>query len=119
MPCNPSEEIGIIVPFRNQIAMVTQAIATRHIPQTEGIIIDTVERFQGSQREMILFGTTVWRRDMLETLSCPVPDADGTLIDRKLNVALTRARRRMYIFGNPDTLSASPLYKALIEELQQ
>ena len=119
MPCNPSEEIGIIVPFRNQIAMVTQAIATRHIPQTEGIIIDTVERFQGSQREMILFGTTVWRRDMMETLSCPVPDADGTLIDRKLNVALTRARRRMYIFGNPETLSASPLYKALIEELQQ
>lgn len=118
-PCDPSQEIGIIVPFRNQIAMVTRAIAELEIPQSEGIVIDTVERFQGSQREMILFGTTISTTQQLDILSCPVKDAGGTLVDRKLNVAVTRARRRMYIFGNPEILSASPLYKALIEELGQ
>ena len=115
--CNPSEEVGIIVPFRNQIAMVAHAIAGLNIPRSSGIVIDTVERFQGSQREMILFGTTVWQREQMEILSSPITDAEGCVIDRKLNVALTRARRRMYIFGNRETLSSSPLYKALMDEL--
>lgn len=117
LECNPSEEVGIIVPFRNQIAMVTHAIARLDIPNSNNIVIDTVERFQGSQREVILFGTTIWQPEQLEILSSPITDAEGNIIDRKLNVALTRARRRMYIFGNKDILSVSPLYKALIEEL--
>ncbi|MBQ3188409.1 MAG: AAA family ATPase [Bacteroidaceae bacterium] len=114
--CNPSSEVGVIVPFRNQIAMVMQAIEAENIPHSKDIIIDTVERFQGSQREMILYGTTVTKKDMLDALSSPTHDADGTLIDRKLNVALTRARRRMYIFGNVQTLSASPIYNSLMQE---
>ena len=116
-PCNPSHEIGIIVPFRSQIAMVTKEIAKLSVPDSEDIVIDTVERFQGSQREVILFGTTINTPTQLEILSAPVPDADGTPIDRKLNVALTRARRQMFVFGNREILSQSPIYKALIEEL--
>ena len=65
---------------------------------------------------MILYGTTVTKKDMLDALSSPTYDADGTLIDRKLNVALTRARRRMYIFGNVQTLLASPIYNSLMQE---
>ncbi len=116
-PCNPSQEVGIIVPFRSQIAMVTKEIARLCIPQSQGIVIDTVERFQGSQREVILFGTTINSPSQLGILSAPVPDADGTPIDRKLNVALTRARRQMFIFGNSAVLSQSPIYKKLIEEI--
>lgn len=117
--CNPSQEIGIIVPFRNQIAMVAHAIAALDIPHSNGIVIDTVERFQGSQREMILFGTTISDPQKIDTISSPIVDAEGVLIDRKLNVALTRARRRMYVFGNREALSASPLYKALMDELEE
>ena len=98
--------------------MVAHASARLDIPDSSGIVIDTVERFQGSQREMILFGTTVWQPEQIEILSSPITDAEGCVIDRKLNVALTRARRRMYIFGNRETLSSSPLYKALIDELE-
>ncbi|MBQ8270637.1 MAG: DNA2/NAM7 family helicase [Bacteroidaceae bacterium] len=116
-PCNPSQEIGIIVPFRSQIAMVTKEIAKLDIPRSKDIVIDTVERFQGSQREIILFGTTISNAAQIDILSAPVPDADGTPIDRKLNVALTRARRQMFIFGNRDILALSPIYKALIEEV--
>ncbi len=116
-PCNPSQEVGIIVPFRSQIAMVTKEIARLGIPDSQDIVIDTVERFQGSQREVILFGTTINNPTQIDILSAPVPDADGTPIDRKLNVAVTRARRQMFIFGNSAVLSQSPIYRALIEEI--
>lgn len=116
-PCNPSKEVGIIVPFRSQIAMVTKEIARLQIPQSKDIVIDTVERFQGSQREVILFGTTINSPSQLGILCAPVPDADGTPIDRKLNVAVTRARRQMFLFGNSAVLSLSPIYRSLIEEI--
>lgn len=117
LECNPSEEIGVIVPFRNQIAMVAHAINKKGTPLCKDITIDTVERFQGSQREMIIFGTTITDKKQMDMLSSTVISADGYLTDRKLNVALTRARKRMYIFGDNRALSASPLYKALIDEL--
>lgn len=115
--CDPGREIGIIVPFRNQIAMIANEIALMNIPSSSEIVIDTVERFQGSQREIILFGTTISRQSQLEIISSPTVDAEGMLIDRKLNVALTRARRQMFVFGNPEILAPSPLYRTLMQEL--
>ena len=44
-------------------------------------------------------------------------DENGTPIDRKLNVAVTRARRQMFVLGVPEALEASPLYSALMREL--
>ena len=117
LPCNPSREVGVIVPFRSQIAMVTKEIAKLNIPDSKDIVIDTVERFQGSQREIILFGTTINNPSQIDILSAPVPDAQGRPIDRKLNVAITRARRQMFVFGNRQVLAQSPLYKALMEEI--
>ena len=115
--CNPSREVGVIVPFRSQIAMVTKEIALLGIPYSNDIVIDTVERFQGSQREVILFGTTINNPSQIDILSAPIVTTNGTAIDRKLNVAITRARKQMFIFGNKEVLSLSPLYKALIEEI--
>ena len=115
--CNPSKEIGIIVPFRSQIAMVTNEIARLKIEGSENIIIDTVERFQGSQRDVIFYGTTISVPSMMEILSVVTEDSDGALVDRKLNVAVTRARRQMFVFGVPEALAASPLYAAMMREL--
>lgn len=115
--CNPSREVGVIVPFRSQIAMVTKEIAMLGIPDSKDIVIDTVERFQGSQREVILFGTTINNPSQIDILSAPIVTTNGTAIDRKLNVAITRARKQMFIFGNKAVLSLSLLYKALIEEI--
>ncbi len=115
--CNPSREVGVIVPFRSQIAMVTKEIAKLNIPDSREIVIDTVERFQGSQREVILFGTTINNPSQIDILSAPIVTTNGTAIDRKLNVAITRARKQMFIFGNKEVLLLSPLYKALIEEI--
>ena len=97
--------------------MVTREIAKLNIPNSKDIVIDTVERFQGSQRDLILFGTTISNREELGMLSSLTTDVDGTPIDRKLNVAITRARKQMFIFGNCYALSESNIYKELIKEL--
>jgi superfamily I DNA and/or RNA helicase len=44
-------------------------------------------------------------------------EEQGVLIDRKLNVALTRARKRMILFGVAEILAQNPIYRALLEAL--
>jgi hypothetical protein len=112
---NPAKRIGIIVPFRGQIAMIRKELALLKIPQTDDIVIDTVERFQGSQRDIMIFSTTISQLYQLNILSTLV-EIDGELIDRKLNVALTRAKKQMFIVGNAHLLEKNPLYKELIRK---
>ncbi len=114
LPLNPEMAIGIIVPFRNQIAMIRHELKKLRLPDTERITIDTVERYQGSQRDIIIFSTTISRPYQLGILSSPV-EVDGQQIDRKLNVALTRAKKQLFITGNPDLLSQESIYRELIE----
>lgn len=108
--------IGVIVPYRNQIATIRNTIArlAPELPLT-GISIDTVERFQGSQRRYIIFGTTIRRPYQLDFL-CETSFQEGdAVIDRKLNVAMTRAQEHLYVVGNAALLSRNPTYKALID----
>ncbi|MBO7103639.1 MAG: hypothetical protein J6W02_08135, partial [Bacteroidaceae bacterium] len=77
------------------------------------ILIDTVERYQGSQKDIIIYGTTITRTYELDILSNLV-EVEGKLIDRKLNVAITRARKQLFIIGNQPLLSRNPHYAKLI-----
>lgn len=114
IPFSPCKQIGIIVPFRAQIAMIRKALAERHIPDTTGITIDTVERYQGSQRDIIIFSTTVSRPYQLPILSEPVM-TDGRELDRKLNVALTRARKQFFMTGNETLLRKCTAYREFLD----
>ena len=158
---NPDRTLGIIVPYRHQIAAIRQAVDallspspdapvtnncsqflrrhdvaasvhdasttlhsslftlhsslfTHHSPLT----IDTVERFQGSQRDYIIYGFTVSHRYQLDFLASNTFEEDGRLIDRKLNVAMTRARRHLFMVGNPAILSQNPVFNHLINYCQ-
>lgn len=111
---HPDKTIGIIVPYRNQIAAVRNSIQAHGIPSLHNISIDTVERFQGSQRNVIIYGFTVRHRYQLNFL-CSNTFLDGTTpVDRKLNVVMTRAIDRLILVGNTTLLSQSPVFTRLI-----
>ena len=110
-----AKTVGVIVPYRNQIAAIRQEAEALGIPPLADITIDTVERYQGSQRDIIIYSFTAQCPWQLDFLSATCFVEDGHVIDRKLNVALTRARCRLFITGNEALLRLNPLFRQLIE----
>ena len=106
--------VGVIVPYRNQIAMIRQAIEPLGVPALENMSIDTVERYQGSQRDVMIYSFTVQHRYQLDFLTANCFEERGRIIDRKLNVALTRARLQMICIGCEEMLKEDVLFKKLI-----
>jgi DNA replication ATP-dependent helicase Dna2 len=102
------QDIGIITPFRAQIAEIK-----KHLPAEwlqSGLVVDTVERFQGAQRKVIIFSTTisdVTQAGMVQSLT-----ANG--VDRKLLVGISRAEEQVIMLGNPAVLRTLPGYKDFI-----
>lgn len=109
--------VGVIVPYRNQIAMVRKEIEKTGIAQLMQVDVDTVERYQGSQRDVIIYSFTVQNRYQLDFLTANSFLEGQAWIDRKLNVALTRARKQLIVLGNEAVLSANPLFKLLIDNI--
>ena len=108
--------VGVIVPYRNQIAAVRNTIDKYGIKELHDITIDTVERYQGSQRDYIVYGFTIQKYYQLNFLTSNVfEDIDGTIVDRKLNVAMTRAREHLIMVGNPELLANNFTYYKLLE----
>ena len=106
--------VGVIVPYRNQIAMIRHEIELLGIPALLDISIDTVERYQGSQRDVIIYSFTIQHPYQLDFLTANCFEENGKVIDRKLNVAMTRARKQLLMTGNVEILSANPLFAELI-----
>ena len=112
-----SRTLGIITPYRSQIALIKKEIESVGIPVLNRILVDTVERFQGSERDVIIYSFCVNYPYQLKFLS-NLTEEEGVLIDRKLNVALTRARKQMFITGVSELLERNPLYKSLLKLIE-
>lgn len=110
-----AESIGVITPYRAQIARIRQCMQRLPAEISEKITVDTVERYQGGARDIILISFCVNRLSQLDTLVSP--SLDG--IDRKLNVALTRAREHIILIGNRALLSRNEVYAKLLESYQE
>lgn len=91
------EDIGIISPYADQAKIIQEKTPVE---------VKTVDGFQGREKEIIIISTV--RSN---------PDGNiGFLNDlRRLNVAITRAKRKLIIIGNKDTLQNNPTYKRLID----
>ena len=113
-----AEEVGIITPYRSQIAMIRKELQRLGMPDADRIVIDTVERFQGGQRNLMIYSCCMNAPYQLNFLSNTIEE-EGRVIDRKLNVALTRARMQMFIVGNPAVLRRDPIYNQLLEYLRE
>ncbi|HJE48238.1 AAA domain-containing protein [Phocaeicola coprophilus] len=115
---DPNRTVGVIVPYRNQIAMIRKEINRLHIPELLEISIDTVERYQGSQRDVIIYSFTIHNFSQLNFLTANTFREGEFLIDRKLNVAITRARKQLLLTGNPNILGANITFYKLMEYIR-
>lgn len=105
-----SQSIGVITTFRAQIAQIRNELEDEKIDFSL-ISIDTVERYQGSARDIILYSTSVNSEARLNQII----SRDKQGLDRKLNVVITRAKEQFILLGNPKILSSNETYKKLIE----
>ena len=106
--------IGVIVTYRYQIAQIRRAMAKMGLSRLSDISIDTVERYQGSQRDVIIYSLGVQNEADLDFLTANCFEEDGHTIDRKLNVAMTRARKQLLMTGRQDVLQQNNIFKELI-----
>ncbi len=103
-------QVGVIAPFRAQVAAIRRVLARRFgetaIAQIRNSV-DTVDRFQGQERDLIIV-----------SLSLYAPFVPDLLRDeRRLNVAITRARRKLILLGTLSVLNTEPIYAALASTL--
>ncbi len=93
----PADDIGVIAPFRAQVAELN-----RRLP---GVAVDTVDRFQGSSKEVIVVSFVA-----TETLEGPIFEDY-----RRINVAMTRAKKALVLVGDADALGTDPVYARMVE----
>lgn len=90
----PGGEIGVVVPFRAQAARLRRLFQSgrfRDLPGVGEVVVDTVERFQGQEREAMLVSFAVSDPDFIERLRAFL------LFPQRLNVAVTRARTKVVL----------------------
>lgn len=111
--------LGVIVPYRIEIGRIRNGIERLGIDVLNDISIDTVERYQGSQRDVIVYYFAVNDKSQLDFITATTFDDNGQTIDRKLNVAMTRAREQLIMVGNAAVMRHNALFATLIERYQQ
>ncbi len=122
---NADKTLGILVPYRNQIITIRRALDEKMEEERERdfcnrITIDTIERLQGSEREIIIYCTTVTRLRQMDFLTnSKYEEKGGEVIDRKLNVAMSRAREQMIIVGNGAIVRRDALYEKLYDGIKK
>jgi AAA domain-containing protein/uncharacterized protein DUF4145 len=150
-------KIGIITPWRAQVAAIRheleQIYAGRNV--RDAIVVDTVERYQGSEREVIIISFSINGLSQLARMvdlrrprGTGIADSKSShqptgiakvaaaigfgkrqtttgngvgSVDRKLNVALTRAKEQLIVLGRPDLLvqAEGQHFKALLDHITQ
>lgn len=106
--------IGVIAPYRAQINCLKDAIEVNEhlngLMQQRLLSVGTVDAFQGQERDIIAISLTRSNR---------VGDI-GFLSDiRRMNVGMTRARRKLLIVGDSSTLGAHPFFKELLAFIER
>ena len=112
-----AKTVGVIVPYRNQISTIRNEIDKYGVAILHDIMIDTVERYQGSQCENIVYGFTIKKYYQLNFLTSNqyVDKNSGEIIDRKLNVAMTRAMKHLVMIGDARLLRENIIFYKLME----
>jgi len=91
-------DVGVIAPYRAQVAEIGQRVP-------DEVTVDTVDRFQGSSKEVVLVSFVA------------TGSLEGPIFEdyRRINVALTRAKRALVLIGDAEALSTDDRYRRMVE----
>jgi len=116
--CDGSE-IGIIAPYRGQVAYVRQMVKGMG-DAFASVEINTVDQYQGRDKDVIVCSFT---KSKIRSGNCNASDAEakgGILEDlRRLNVAITRAKKKLILIGNRETLKNFAPFERLFNCMDQ
>jgi len=100
-------DVAVIAPYDGQVQRLRALLAAR---VEQGLEVDTVDGFQGREKEAVVV-----------SLTRANPDGDvGFLSDvRRMNVALTRARKKLVVVGDGATVASHPFYEAFLRHAQE
>lgn len=99
----PAEDIAVIAPYAAQVRLLRDQF------EGQGLEIDTVDGFQGREKEAVII--TLVRSNQQNEI--------GFLADRRrMNVAMTRARRKLLVIGDSATLGVDEFYRAFFEYVE-
>ena len=104
--------VAIISPYRNQVHLLQELVAASPALRGWGdrLSVNTIDSFQGQERDIVYIGMTRSNAD----------SRVGFLADiRRMNVAMTRARKKLVVIGDSATLSRVPFYEGFIAYAQQ
>lgn len=108
---DPSDTVGVITPFRAQIANIKKELGKQY----REVTVDTVERYQGSERDIIILSFAIKSSAQLGAIQSIYLDG----VDRKLNVALTRAKKHLILLGTEEYLEKNYIFKNLIQFIKE
>jgi predicted DNA helicase len=100
-----ADQVGVITPYRAQVRLLREKLS-----DVPGLEIDSVDGFQGREKEAIVV-----------SLVRSNPEGEiGFLADtRRMNVALTRARRKLIVIGDSATLASDEFYQRMLTHFEQ
>lgn len=98
----PAAEVAVVAPFRAQVRQVRSAMQRLRLPALEPVVVDTVERIQGQEREMVVISLGSGDPDALARR------AEFFFSTNRLNVALSRARTKAVLIAAPGVFRALP-----------
>ncbi|WP_162418841.1 AAA domain-containing protein [Cyclobacterium roseum] len=109
-----SWQVGLIAPYRAQVRLIREYLDESEEwlflkQKMENISINTVDGFQGQEKDIILISLT---------RSNPQGEIGFLSDTRRMNVALTRAKRKLIVLGDSATIGSHPFYQAFLDHVQ-
>jgi DNA replication ATP-dependent helicase Dna2 len=98
----PTREIAVIAPFRAQVQLLRAALDQKELQNRAELVVDTVERIQGQEREAVVVSLTAGDPDEARGRSA------FHLNENRLNVALSRARTKVVLVASAHSFEAIP-----------
>ncbi|QHS61591.1 DEAD/DEAH box helicase [Chitinophaga agri] len=112
------DTVGVVTPWRTQISLIREMIGDDE--QLQAVNIDTAERFQGAENDIIIISLAIYhpvQLGLLQNLGVFHWEQDRVEVDRKLLVTLSRARHQVIIMGYEPVLRASQHYRGLLNNV--